>query len=82
MYQGRIENRSPPHRREGTILPIYRDCFDSGMCLVFSAKATNFKMKGQEDKLNKEKKRKNWKQQGKGNAESFEQNNWEANGIF
>eukprot|EP00978_Attheya_sp_CCMP212_P026504 scaffold87321_cov37-Attheya_sp.AAC.1 len=34
-------------------LPISRDCFDSGM--VFSAKATNFKMKGQEDKLNKEK---------------------------
>jgi hypothetical protein len=37
-------------------LPIYRDCFDSGMTLIFLAKATNFKMKGQEDKLNKEKK--------------------------
>eukprot|EP00978_Attheya_sp_CCMP212_P023667 scaffold72964_cov58-Attheya_sp.AAC.3 len=39
-------------------LPIYRDCFDSGINLVFSTKATNFKTKGQEDKLNKEKKRK------------------------
>eukprot|EP00978_Attheya_sp_CCMP212_P017416 scaffold46357_cov68-Attheya_sp.AAC.2 len=63
-------------------LPICRDCFDSGMNPIFSAKATNFKTKGQEDKLNKEKKRKIWKQQGKGNAESCEQNNWEANGIF
>jgi hypothetical protein len=51
------------------------------MNLVFLAKATPFKTKGQEDKLNKEKKRKNWKQQGKGNAESCEQNRWEANGI-
>eukprot|EP00978_Attheya_sp_CCMP212_P008213 scaffold19205_cov38-Attheya_sp.AAC.1 len=39
-------------------LPICRGCFDSGMNLVFSAKATNFKTKGQEDKLNNEKKRK------------------------
>eukprot|EP00978_Attheya_sp_CCMP212_P021121 scaffold61301_cov45-Attheya_sp.AAC.1 len=39
-------------------LPIYRACFDSGMNLVFSAKATNFKTKGQEDKLNNEKKKK------------------------
>jgi hypothetical protein len=39
-------------------LPICRDCFDSGINLVFLAKATNFKTKGQEDKLNKEKKRK------------------------
>ena len=52
------------------------------MNLVFSAKVTTFKTKGQEDKLNKEKKRKHWKLQGKGTAESFEQNNWEANGIF
>eukprot|EP00978_Attheya_sp_CCMP212_P007065 scaffold16473_cov71-Attheya_sp.AAC.3 len=36
-------------------LPICRDCFDSDMNLVFSAKATHFKTKGQEDKLNKEK---------------------------
>eukprot|EP00978_Attheya_sp_CCMP212_P005850 scaffold13054_cov70-Attheya_sp.AAC.2 len=36
-------------------LPIYRGCFDSGMNILFSAKATNFKMKGQEDKLKKEK---------------------------
>eukprot|EP00978_Attheya_sp_CCMP212_P043225 scaffold278375_cov31-Attheya_sp.AAC.1 len=36
-------------------LPIYWDCFDSGMNLVFSAKVTNFKTKGQEDKVNKEK---------------------------
>eukprot|EP00978_Attheya_sp_CCMP212_P033842 scaffold138702_cov92-Attheya_sp.AAC.1 len=62
-------------------LPICRDCFDSGMNLIFSEKATHFKTKGQEDKLNKEKKRKNWKQQGKGNTESCEQNHWEANGI-
>eukprot|EP00978_Attheya_sp_CCMP212_P031948 scaffold122601_cov50-Attheya_sp.AAC.1 len=40
------------------LLPIYRYCFDSGMILVFSAKATNFRTKGQEDTLNKEKKRK------------------------
>eukprot|EP00978_Attheya_sp_CCMP212_P000725 scaffold1444_cov55-Attheya_sp.AAC.3 len=46
------------HTKEREPLPIYRDCFDSGMNLVFSAKATNFKMKGQEDTLNKEKKRK------------------------
>eukprot|EP00978_Attheya_sp_CCMP212_P022856 scaffold68916_cov38-Attheya_sp.AAC.1 len=26
-------------------LPICRDCFDSGMNLIFSAKATNFKTK-------------------------------------
>eukprot|EP00978_Attheya_sp_CCMP212_P003264 scaffold6745_cov38-Attheya_sp.AAC.1 len=61
-------------------LPISRDCFDSGM--VFSAKATNFKMKGQEDKLNKEIKRKTLEAAGKGNTESCEQNHWEANGIF
>jgi hypothetical protein len=41
-------------------LPICRDCFDSSMNLVFSEKATHFKAKGQEDKQNKEKKRKNW----------------------
>jgi hypothetical protein len=29
-------------------LPIYRDCFDSGTSLVFSAKATHFITKGQE----------------------------------
>jgi hypothetical protein len=40
------------------LLPIYRDCFDSGMNLIFSEKATHFKTKGQEDKLNKKKKRK------------------------
>eukprot|EP00978_Attheya_sp_CCMP212_P035907 scaffold158952_cov53-Attheya_sp.AAC.3 len=68
--------------KEREPLPICRDCFDSDMNLVFSAKATNFKTKGQENKLNKEKREKHWKQQGKGNAESFEQNNWEANGIF
>eukprot|EP00978_Attheya_sp_CCMP212_P022319 scaffold66435_cov43-Attheya_sp.AAC.1 len=39
-------------------LPICRDCFHSGMNPIFSAKATNFKTKGQEDKLNKEKRRK------------------------
>eukprot|EP00978_Attheya_sp_CCMP212_P003074 scaffold6256_cov68-Attheya_sp.AAC.1 len=61
-------------------LPICRDCFDSGMNLVFSAKATNFKRKGQEDKLNKEKNTGSSRE--KGNAKSFEQNNWEANGIF
>eukprot|EP00978_Attheya_sp_CCMP212_P025218 scaffold80767_cov35-Attheya_sp.AAC.2 len=36
-------------------LPICRDCLDLGMNLVFSSKATHFKRKGQEDKLNKEK---------------------------
>ena len=46
-------------------LPIYRDYFDSGMNLVFSAKATNFKIKGKEDKLNKEKKRKRLEAAGK-----------------
>eukprot|EP00978_Attheya_sp_CCMP212_P017431 scaffold46400_cov56-Attheya_sp.AAC.3 len=50
-----LKNHSLSHKREGEPLPIYRDCFDSGMNLVFSAKATNFKTKGQEDKLNKEK---------------------------
>ena len=46
-------------------LPICRDCFDSGMNLVFSENATHFKMKGQEDKLNKEKKRKTLEAAGK-----------------
>eukprot|EP00978_Attheya_sp_CCMP212_P025557 scaffold82438_cov65-Attheya_sp.AAC.3 len=46
-------------------LSICRDCFDSGMHLVFSAKATHFKTKGQEDKLNKEKKRKTLEAAGK-----------------
>jgi hypothetical protein len=35
------------------------------MNLVFSAKATNFKTKGQEDKLNKEKKRTTMEAAGK-----------------
>eukprot|EP00978_Attheya_sp_CCMP212_P028528 scaffold98739_cov71-Attheya_sp.AAC.1 len=40
-------------------LPICRDSFDSGMNLLFLENTTNFKTKGQEDKLNnKEKKRK------------------------
>jgi hypothetical protein len=46
-------------------LPICRDCFDSSMNLVFSAKTTNFKTEGQEDKLNKEKKRKTLEAAGK-----------------
>eukprot|EP00978_Attheya_sp_CCMP212_P017565 scaffold46967_cov52-Attheya_sp.AAC.5 len=46
-------------------LPICRDCYDSGMNLVFSAKATNFKTQGQEDKLQKEKKRKTLEAAGK-----------------
>eukprot|EP00978_Attheya_sp_CCMP212_P025999 scaffold84737_cov38-Attheya_sp.AAC.2 len=46
-------------------LPICRDCFDSGMNLIFSEKARHFKMKGQEDKLNKEKKRKKLEAAGK-----------------
>eukprot|EP00978_Attheya_sp_CCMP212_P009885 scaffold23513_cov62-Attheya_sp.AAC.5 len=46
-------------------LPICRDCFDSGMNPIFSAKATHFKTKGQEDKLNKEKKRKKLEAAGK-----------------
>eukprot|EP00978_Attheya_sp_CCMP212_P037103 scaffold172901_cov52-Attheya_sp.AAC.1 len=62
-------------------VPICKDCFDSGINLVFSEKATHFKTKCQEDKLNKEKKRKNWKQEGKGNAESCQQNYWESNEI-
>ena len=44
------------HTKGKEPLPMCRDCFDSGMNLVFSAKATNFKIKGKEDKLNKEKK--------------------------
>eukprot|EP00978_Attheya_sp_CCMP212_P000572 scaffold1111_cov65-Attheya_sp.AAC.7 len=52
-------------------LPICRDCFDSGMNLVFSAKATNFKTKGQEDKLNKEKKRKTLEAAGKRKCRKF-----------
>jgi hypothetical protein len=46
-------------------LPICRDCFDSGMNLVFSAKGTHFKTKGKEDKVNKEKKRKTLEAAGK-----------------
>eukprot|EP00978_Attheya_sp_CCMP212_P036870 scaffold170229_cov83-Attheya_sp.AAC.1 len=46
-------------------LPICRDCFDSGMNLVFSEKATHFKTKGQEDELNKEKRRKKLEAAGK-----------------
>jgi hypothetical protein len=47
-------------------LPICWDCFDSGMNLVFSAKTTKFKRKGQEDKLNnKKKKRKTLEAAGK-----------------
>ena len=46
-------------------LPICRECFYSGMNLAFSAKATNFKSKGLEDKLNKEKKRKTPEAAGK-----------------
>eukprot|EP00978_Attheya_sp_CCMP212_P043022 scaffold273410_cov35-Attheya_sp.AAC.1 len=46
-------------------LPICRDCFDSGINLVFSEKVTHFKTKGQEDKLNKEKKRKKLEAAGK-----------------
>jgi hypothetical protein len=54
IYQGRIEIAH--HLTKGREpLPIYRDCFDSGTNLVLSAKATNFKTKGQEDKLNTEK---------------------------
>eukprot|EP00978_Attheya_sp_CCMP212_P017457 scaffold46518_cov80-Attheya_sp.AAC.1 len=45
--------------------PSYRDCFDSGVNLVFLAKAANFKTKGQEDKLNKEKKIKTLEAAGK-----------------
>eukprot|EP00978_Attheya_sp_CCMP212_P002420 scaffold4941_cov35-Attheya_sp.AAC.1 len=52
-------------------LPIHRDCFDSGMNLVFSAKATNFKTKGQENKLNKEKKRKTLEAAGKRKCRKF-----------
>eukprot|EP00978_Attheya_sp_CCMP212_P022640 scaffold67813_cov58-Attheya_sp.AAC.2 len=53
-------------------LPICRDCFDSGMNLAFSAKATNFKTKGQEDnKLNIEKKRKTLKAAGKSKCRKF-----------
>jgi hypothetical protein len=40
-------------------LPICRDCFDSGTSLIFLEKATNFKTKGQEDRLNKEKEKNN-----------------------
>ena len=36
-------------------MPIYGYCFDSGMNIVFSAKAANFKRKVQEDKPKKEK---------------------------
>eukprot|EP00978_Attheya_sp_CCMP212_P027262 scaffold91255_cov75-Attheya_sp.AAC.4 len=51
-----LKNCSPPHKREGTIANLQGlHCFDSGTNLVFSAKATNFKTKGQEDTLNKEK---------------------------
>eukprot|EP00978_Attheya_sp_CCMP212_P030083 scaffold109502_cov39-Attheya_sp.AAC.1 len=46
-------------------LPIYRDCFDSGMNLIFSEKTTHFKTKCQEDKLDKEKKRKKLEAVGK-----------------
>eukprot|EP00978_Attheya_sp_CCMP212_P024567 scaffold77452_cov42-Attheya_sp.AAC.1 len=45
--------------------PIYRDSFDSGINLVFSENAAHFKMEGQEDKLNKEKKRKKLEAAGK-----------------
>jgi hypothetical protein len=55
-----------PHKREGTIAKsICRDCFDSGMILIFLEKATHSKMKGQEDKLNIEKKRKKLEAAGK-----------------
>jgi hypothetical protein len=53
------------HTKGKEPLPMCRDCFDSGMNLVFSAKATNFKIKGKEDKLNKEKKRKRLEAAGK-----------------
>ena len=35
------------HTKGKEPLPMCRDCFDSGMNLVFSAKATHFKRKGQ-----------------------------------
>ena len=53
------------HTKGKEPMPMCRDCFDSGMNLVFSAKATNFKIKGKEDKLNKEKKRKSLEATGK-----------------
>eukprot|EP00978_Attheya_sp_CCMP212_P009170 scaffold21618_cov63-Attheya_sp.AAC.12 len=62
VKQERLES-GPTKEREP--LPIFRDCFDSGMHLVFSENATHFKTKGQEDKLNKEKKRKTLKAAGK-----------------
>jgi hypothetical protein len=52
-------------------LPIYRDCFDSGMNFIFSVKATNFKRKGQEDKLNKDKKIKTLEAAGKRKCRKF-----------
>ena len=55
-------------KKGGEPFPICRECYDSGTKLEFLAKANIFKSKGQEDKLNKDKKRKTLEEARKINA--------------